>query len=595
MYCHKKILSLFIIITALVGCEYNLTKENYLDIEKPSETQFFNLSLIPSGDTLRIFEKTTLTFDIDADGKEILLSTITFKGKTEIFYSNEYVLDPEDFAPGIDTLTLGVYLNSGSGSIADYYGAERYYVEKKWIMITDNRTAPTIVPTKRINKDGFLIIEWDKCGQYNFEGYEIGCSTQLESFSITDPDHNYYIDSLYVGDDYHINVSCRLSNDHAWGESLDFYEEPPIANIEEIAYDSIKISWDKSPYNAEYRLRYKNNDVLYFGSPGDTMCIVPQIGFGNWEKFELRAKSLYSAEWPDVPFYHYVTSYTEYYMGERIISANWPEFIYNYTDKCLYSNEYNTVRCFNPNDYSEINSTEAENVIYGGTYSCPTNSSKVAVTSKDDIYIFNDKGLSPPIVINFKDWGANSIDHLLLTDKDLLAYVYNKQYKMVDINSKTEICSITISDYPVYSKWACISTSQDAKYMCVATNNGIKIHTIDNDNISETYSDSRNYRSVYFNPYNPGQLYITLNEESGIEIRNPSDFSLIDKIDISPEMVIQNIDPETDKLLLTDYERLYVVGIKAHEVLLEIPCDESKCWLYNNHIFTNTGYGMELP
>jgi hypothetical protein len=596
----SKITSFAFLIFVLLSCEYDLTKENFVEIEPPSESQYFDLELVPAGDTIALFKKTNLSYNINTKGYDVIRSIMSFQGKTWEFNSNSATLtiDPTEFKPGIDTLTLALFLNSNSGSIANFAGLEGYYIEKQWIVILDGRPAPKLFPTKRINEDGFLVIEWPECKLYNFVAYELSSNSSNRSINkaITDPTQNFYVDSLYVGGDFFISVSCRLQDDHTWGEPLNFYEAPPKPVIEEIGFDSLRISWKKSVYNAKYRLFWNYNTPLYFPSSEDTVCVIPQIGLGNWADFQLCTKSQFEKKWTDISYACDITSSTVYYMGTRLIGANRPEFAYNFKDKVLYSNEYDNMKCFDFTSFSLINSVDVHQLIYAGLYSCPTNSSKVATITMNEIYVFGSKNLINPAIFNYKtwEWESYSIDHFLLTDNDRIALAGNNMYKLFDVNSKQIIVKLEIPDYPVASKWACISTSQDARFMCMATNNGIKIYNIETGKIVESFSDTRNYRSAYFNPQNPTQLYLTLNEQTGIEVRNPSNFELLDKIEIPAEMVIRNIDPETNNILITDYEHLVVIDTKTHETLLKIPCDEYKSWLFNNHIFTNSGYELNI-
>lgn len=592
-----KTTAFFFLILALGSCEYNLKEENFVEIEPPTEILYFDLDLIPAGDTIKIFDKTNLNFSFNTGGLEVLASILTLRDRRWEFLSNSgsITIDPQNNMYAQDTLTLSIYLKSGTGSIADHSGMEGYFLEKKWLVIQDSRPAPKIIPTKRINEDGFLIIEWPKCDRYNFVQYEVGGSNPYGIFNeeITDANKNYYIDSLYVGGDYHISVSCRLKNSHTWGEPLKFSVEPPQLFIKELGYDSLSISWSKSPFNAKYRLEISASNILYFDSKEDTVCTIPQIGFGQFKRFELCTRSIFQ-KWQDPSYYGQVASYKDYSLGKRIIGANRPEFAYNVYEKVLYSNEYNHLKCFDIKDYSLENTVDLNQLIYAGEYSCPTNSSKIAVTTGTNIYIFEDKNLNSPKIINYKEWGDDGLDHFLLTDNDIIAFAAKDTYKQIDINTMKTIVSLTIADYPVYSRWACITTSQDARYLCSVTRNGIELfHTVDGKT-NEIYTDTRNYRSAYFNPFNPDQLYLTLNEERGIEIRNPKDFSLINRIDIPAEMVIRNIDPETLHLLVTDYVHLFIIDTITHKILLKVPCDEAKSWLYNSNLFTNTGFGLNV-
>ncbi len=583
----------FTLLIVLIGCGYNLSEENFLAIEPPGDLQYFDLNLLPSGDTIKVYDKANLNFSFNTNGLEVLATVITLQDRRWEFYSsNGYVaLNPLENTYTQDTLTLSIYLKSGSGSIADHAGMEGYFLEKKWLVIQDTRPAPKIILTKSINEDGFLKIEWPRCDRYNFVQYEVGGSNPYNIFhkDIKDATRNYFIDSTYVGGDYNIRVSCRLENSHTWGESLKFREEPPQMSIVELGYDSLRISWNKSPYNAKYRLDLTRNNILYFDANDDTTCTMPQFGFGQAKKISLCTRSKIQS-WQEPNYYWQIASDYTYSLGTRIISANWPDFAYNAHEKVLYSNEYDHMYCYNIDDYSQVNTTDISRLLYAGLYSCPTNSSKVGVLSEYKIYIFNDKGLSDPTIVP----GPSDADHFLLSDNDIVAYAYDYYYKQFDVKTGRIRVEINIPDYPYYSKWACITTSQDANYMCTVTRNGLKLYDINNEGEKEIYTDSRSYRSACFNPLKPDELYLTLVEEKGIEIRNPKDFSLINRIDIPMEMVIRNIDPETGNVLVTDYEYVYIVDTTTHEILLKVPCDESKIWLFNNNLFTNTGFGLNV-
>ncbi len=438
--------------------------------------------------------------------------------------------------------------------------------------------------------------EWPTCNQYNFESYEIEASQLFRSIrkTIRDADSNIYIDSLYVGGDYSFRVSCRVTDNHTRGEYVTLKESPPEMNIQELGYDSLKITWNKSPYNAMYRLVGENYYPRYFDSAEDTFCILPQAGLGNYNRFSLCAKSQYDEDWPDLSYACHNSTHLEYYLGTRIIGINSPEFAYNSIEKVFYSNSYSEMHCYDINTYSIFNTIGLNNLGSQGLFSCPTNSSKVATISKDNIYVFDNQNLLNPIVIDYNISGAYTIDHFLLSNNNKVAFATDGIYRLLDVETKQTIVSIDITDYPYYSKWACISTSQNAKYMCVATRNGIKINNIENGEISEVFFDGRSYKSVYFNPLNPDQLFITLADNPILEIRNSSSFELLDEIVLPSEMVIRNIDPETNNLLLTDYKKLFIVDIETQNILLQVPCYEYKSWLYKNNLFTNSGYVLNV-
>jgi len=582
-------------IVFLLGCDYNLTEKNFVEIEPPPETVFFNPDLIPAGDTIRIYEKKNLQFKFNTGGYPLLVAIVSYKDKSWSFYSSPGTieLDPKDYEYGYDTLSLKIYIKSGTGSIADVVGMEGYFIEKKWCLLMDGRPAPKIKLVKYINDDGFLVVKWPKIIHDNFVNYELNCSSTGRFLPlkkiITDRNQNFFIDSIYVGGNYSISVSCRLKSSFTWGEPLKFYEKPPQLNVVESGFDSLRIFWNKSPYNAQYKLQIARQ-LFYFRSANDTTFTFPNIGFGRSGNFELCTRSVFQQMAQDG--YCDNSSSLEYHMGHRLIFTGGSEYAYNSTEKTIYTNAYDDLKCFDANEYKTLNTVRINSLDLVGLYSCPTNSSKIAAMSYYYIHIFNNKDFITPLTIPTTRVNTFSADHFLLTDNDKVAYASDKVYRLIDINSKKAV-TIDIPDYPVYSKWACITTSQDAGFMCSVTRNGLKLFRIGSEQADEIYSDVRSYLSAYFDPYQPEKLYLSL-EETGIEIRQAGDFSLSDKIETTVKVIIRNIDPETGYLLVTSYKHLYIIDVNTHEVVLRVPCTVGLTWLYNGRLYSESGFVLDI-
>lgn len=597
---------IFLLFLVCNSCEYNLDEENFRDIEPPEDFHMFDLSITPSGDTLYLFDETLLKYNINTYGLDIINAELTLHETSwNLTYSpsGTITINTEDFPIGIDTLTIRLYSNSGTGSLADNLSSEGYYIEQQWIVVIDHRAAPVLVPTKSITKDGFLKITWPKCNQYNFVAYEVEASNYSRTIekTIDNPDNNFYIDSLYVGGDFLFRVSCRVKNGFTWGESLRLNELPPELGIEEIGYESIKISWNKSPYNAQYHMHWHEND-RYFNSTNDTSFVIPQPGLGKRMRFNLYVKSKLDTDWDEPSISYWINSFIDYNLGQLIVGANHPNFTYNPTSKILYSNYYDNLQAYNIEDYSVLNSVNIDGLIHQAMYSCPTNSTKIAAIRMDKIYIFDDNTFNNPVLLNYevKDYYTYRIDHFKLTDNNFVAYSTTNNpysgvgvYNLFDVNTRARVLTIDIDDYAIYSSWANVTTSKDAKYVCTTSPHGIKLYDIENGTANEIYSDDRAYRSSYFNPYNSTELFLSLKNNKEIEIRDPSNFELIKSIATPSIVVIQNIDPVTNYMLITDYSNLYIMNIENEEILLEIPGEEIN-WLFNNKIFTNTGYVLDV-
>ncbi|MCZ4694703.1 hypothetical protein DWB61_15225 [Ancylomarina euxinus] len=332
------------------------------------------------------------------------------------------------------------------------------------------------------------------------------------------------------------------------------------------------------------------NPSVFFEKSADTTYTIKQTGFGDLNTFSLSVKSQYN-DWDDYDFM--LQTKKRYRLGTYLNIGNWPKFAYNFVEKVFYTNDYNRMQSFNLNSFQNISTIRLDDLLYEGIYSCPTNSTRVAGASDDKIYVFENKDLEKPIEISYDGGGTDDIDHFLFSDNGKIAFSRSGTYHLVDIESKKEMLQIPIDDYPIYSKWAKISTSQDAKFMGVGTHNGLKVYDLGNK-ADEIFSDTRSYRSVYFNPLNASELYLTFNDNQVLEVRNPADFSLTKTINLESKMVIENIDPVSNKILLTNYKRLFVYDIKSGELELSLPGTESQNWLFNYHLFCNTGCVLNI-
>lgn len=599
----RKIILYVFSIFLLSNCEYELTELNFKDIEPPPASRSIDIGWISTDDTIKIFQATNLNFNFDTDGLGVLLAEMTLQDRRWEFSSRSgsVDIDPDNFDNGLFKLSLTMYLQSGSGSLADKLGAEGYQITKEWNILIDDRNVTNTPPIKSINDDGYLVINWPECRSDNFIGYEISYGSQIhfEVDTITERSQNYLVDSLYIGGRYSFRVTCILVDGNQRGELFSFEEPPPQIYVEEISIDSLRIMWDKSPYNVRYRLEVGRDDYYYFENREDTTFTIPQIPLGESINLNLCTRPLSPGPWVGGSNRCGIISNTIYTFGHRLISRSWVEFAYNYQDKLIYSNRRDNLLSFDADNLSLIREKNIDEIRLGNLYSCPTNSSKLVAMNSTDIYIFDDSSLETYITLPGPSNGfmitTSIISHLTLTDNDRLAYAFSGKYNLYDVDTKQLICSIDIDDYPTFFTWSKITTSQDAKYMCSATSNGIIINQIGEDGqFEQVYSDQRSYRSVYFDPLAPDRLYVTLNEEPGIEIRNPEDFSLMDKIDFKENTEVQNIDPGTGNILVKDSDFLYIINTDTHEMVLKIPCDTLKSWLFNNRIFLRSGYTLDV-
>jgi hypothetical protein len=577
----------------ICSCDYYLKNTNFQDIEPPAETHQFTLNLSPEKDTIEIFNTTSFLCDFNTYGLDIINATFTLGGKSWVVSNGStFTINPKDYQPGYDSLSLVLYTHSGTGSIADDDYDEGYLVKKKWLLCVDGRSAPEIKARKGITADGYLKISWDKCDQYNFKSYEIqgSAGNVIIDRIISHADSCFYIDSCFVGGTADFSVSARVYTDNSmtWGSNLKIEEPYPTLQFQHIGLDTLLIYWNKSPYNAKYTLAKGN--ITVFESATGNFLKTGMPGFGLSVKFTLTTSPNLKN---NTPVGYIEKDIENHVIGDSFIGKG-PAYAYNASNKILYSNSYSELVGLDISSLSLLKSSNIYNQVTGAYYSCPTNSTKTAALTSDTLYIFNDNSLSNPVKIRMGGCG-NKTDHFCLTDNDLVAIGRSGRYDIISLAEKKIITTITLNDYPVYSKWACITTSKDGKYACVVTNNGSYIYNIDNGLSDLIYTDTRSYRSAMFDINNPGKLLLTFTDTDILEIRNIPGFSLDRTIELPAKAeVLRNIDPESGNLLVTDYTNLHVIDMANAEMVFKMRSDDIMPVLYGNRLFSETGYTFNI-
>lgn len=590
-YKRSNILIICLFAISLVGCEYNLDQEYFKNVEKPGETHQLELSLTNEADTIEILDRTELSFNFNTFGLRQLKGVITLNGSEKTLSSSEetFYINPGNYTAGFYTLKATFYTGSGSGSIADNIGAEGYAIEKTWVLLIDGRTAPTITPTKSISEDGFLQLTWPKCNQYNFISYEIKKNSRVVRV-ITDQNCTSFKDSTFVGGHarYSIDVKVVTQNKSSYGNEIYIDEKFPRIHSERIDLDKLRVYWDKSAYRCKYKLIYGKDgagSTLFFYETSDTSCVVPVPPLGNQHYFYIYTTPIHL----DFTFENSEFDYTTYING-TFFSRNLAEVGYNNLENIFYSNSEDVIYCYDIKTKSikrEFNLVE-----WTTRYSCATNSNKFAVLTNSSFYFFNDETLQNPIKYTLPVVG--NINHFILTDNDYVAISTPSDYAQYSIQEGKVVARLTFTNNPTFNTYPRITTSQDANYVCVSSNQGLNLYKKTNNTFEEIYSDTRKYNSAYFNPLNPAELLLSFANNNSIEIRNIPDFSIKHSYTFSANYSIENIDTESGYLLLNNYSKVLIVDIQTGEIKLSENSATQNCKLFGNVIFSKSGYYLDV-
>jgi hypothetical protein len=555
------------------------------------------LNLVSEQDTISIFTESEFTCNFNLYGLKILKAEFSLQGKTWNIYSEtaKFSINPQQFDPGYDTLTLVFYTNSGTGSLADIAEAEGYKVIRKWLVLLDGRPAPIVSLTQSITPEGYLKISWPKCEQYNFQHYSLHSVVFITGISktITNADSNTYIDSCYIGGEANYRVDLKLhdSPEQGYGNTLFLNDPFPTLKFAEAGIDSLRIYWDKSKYKATYRLIRGDIDQYspIFESRNDTSFTIASPGLGYSANFTLTTLP-YKPNSSNTQYNH---QNFKYYSLGQFIESNWPVYAYNRVEKVIYTSGYDDLHCYDISSVTLSKSYYIKDLIYQSEYSCPTNSAKVAALSPYNIYIFPDKNLQNPVLIPYSCWGIDIL-HFYITDNDLIAVATSSKYEQIRISDQKVIAAINFNDNMGLSQVLCITTSKDGKYVCAVSKDGLRLYSINNTVVKKIYSDTRWYRSALFDDNSESRLLLTLNSSPTLEVRDASNFNLVKSIDLPTKQIIHNIDPESGYTLLTDSQYLYVLDIANSKIKLKVVSTDRKPKLFNNRLFTENGFTLDI-
>ena len=588
-----------IILMLFVGfssCEYQLKEEEFVEIKPPNAENDFNvninINMLAPGDTLFIFNPTTIDYNINAYGLDIQRATLNLPGESwPLKSSGQLTIDPKDFTPGIYTLTLLLITNSGTGSIGDITGNEGYGLKMEWVAVIDNRGGPYMEFIKTINEDGFLTLKWNPVTNLNFSHYELRRYYGYETYSrdIYNPQDTTFIDSCYfageVSYDIHTVVKTKWA-DMGYGSNLSIDEPVPQLHFQMHGLDSVDVSWNRTKYPANYTLHHPiSNDLSLIVSGTDTSYTLLAPPLGSFNNYKFIISALYSSS--DCQF---STTQFERYSQGKPLNARTRDYACNTVDGLVYTGYASLLKTFDVHTFDLVDSTWM--IELSGEYSCPPNSTKLASLSRfKEILIFENKYLANPVSIPVN---YASPDYFRLTTNNLVAVAKTNHFALLSTETQQQVARLDITDFPYYSVWACLGCSPQGKFAAVCTNNGIHIYDISQQSFEQVYQDTRNYRSLQFNDLNDNELFITLKDQPILEVRSSAGFNLIRTISLPKASVICNVDPYTGYMLLTDFTFAYILDLNSGQIKLTVRSVDRRPKLFNGWLLTESGSALNI-
>lgn len=300
------IFTCFVLLFAvfLESCEYHTDKENFQDVRKP-DTATCSLILDPSDTIYYLTEGTSFSYQLFSDNRKFYFINVfidTVKIAENDVSQKFFYVDVDKYSDGYHKLTIVATTGSGSGSLADFLGAEGFVFNFSWDIYIDKTHPYGVQVTKIFNQNGILKIEWDKFHKLKFESYEV-IKTTIESnivehntsiAIINNREHNYFFDSAYIGGLAFYKIVVHTPSGAIEEGRGNVINDSCKIHAEWINEDLVKIYWDRCKYTTGFKQYqvYQNDQLVFSTNNIDSTFFIKHIGIiGERTKYELKILS----------------------------------------------------------------------------------------------------------------------------------------------------------------------------------------------------------------------------------------------------------------------------------------------------------------
>lgn len=578
-------------IFLLVGCEYKPGGNNFVELTPPPDYIPIEISLndIDPSDTIYVYQNTLISVVINSP-KDLLQAWVLLDGQEYVnVWGNpfSFIINPGQLSEGTHKLTVNAVFTSGTGSLAEMMGLEGYMGELSWNIRVVHNLEDIFEIGYRINDEGFLEIFWDSYLPVGIiEKYTVHRGfTQNPDTTINDASQKKFIDYGYVCGSGYYEVTTYLKDGNSFLHRLSINKPAPAVSFENLGLDNLRVSWNKPFANGRFNLIVDNNVIA--AGICDTTIIVPQL-FGKNRLFTLEIRPQ-KAEY-DNNFNIFKAS-GMFCQGTSLGLPNWGLYAYNINDNILYTRKYDNLVAFDATTLQEDNTVpiigNPWGFAYGGKIATAPHNSTVAAMTGEETWIFTDSRFTNPIIISPLPGGIHTrLSALTSDDRFFVVQGGSNTCHVFNTLTGEKIFEIPFTYNTIYDIPDFASVSEDGRFFCASSENGIEIFEIKGATTDLLYTDTRQYKGAMFLPSRPDRLLLRVG--SLIELRQIPGFDLIQEHDVSVNgATLCNIDPASMRLLFYQNDSLKVCEIdNLQETIFKIRSDEKTCKMFNNKLFT---------
>jgi hypothetical protein len=567
-----------LIFAILYGCEYQVDKTYFRDLNKDAPLPDLIVDLNLDNDTVYVYSYSNIKLSLKLTNK-LLYGVRYYVDNSEVesfiqtdgdktFYCINLTLQP------ITKVRAEISTSTGTGSIADKIQAESFVCEtKEWVLIYDN-TNP-IVKSEII--DGRLKLSWTPVRKnVSTAKYYIYNGSSVDSTV-----NNWIIDSTFTGGQQNIYVTYNdnsVSVYGIYGEVKYSYPEAFLNNT-----DSFFIYWTKSRFYNNikgYRILIEGETIEK--EPSDTTYTYKRGKIGSFVNVQI--EMLLRNYDQDQNAFKYFGSLGGFYPQA---------FLQPYA---FYSDSFFPFKGTAFYYYSLVNnaltlfkfSLDSKSVIQSRTL----NFDNLSVSSNDkyllcevsgNLELLNAADFSTIVSIPKTNITTYSyVSDFTVSDTGICALydIYGQNIIIYDVLNDSLIGNIPLPYSSVFK------ISADGKYLFNRDLN--TLFKIENYSCSIVWSDgskSNQYSYFEFYPDNSGQIAIYDNEI--FYVRSCTDFSVINSFSLNNAAIV-NIDFANNKILTLSNSVFYVYSLIDGNLLNSIPASLTNgARLFNNYIFVN--------
>jgi hypothetical protein len=592
---------IFMLLT-VSSCEYKPTDVyDRKIIHDPSSPSIEAVELNLNEDTIFFYlTEMIINFSFRSSNQEINLVKFSVDGTEKMAVessSGQFKFDNIYFPFGIHSLKIDVFTHSGSSSIADLLGMERYMFSKTWILKCENiRDKKTKIEVE----NGYLKLTFPKYKNPDLNEYIIYRDLNAYTNEIARVKSNIFIDSGYVGEggSYKVHISTTSGSNIGWNQVSLVKELPVLSSF--VTKDNLyHLLWTKNKYyNALQSYYIIQRDIIHnkettlsLTNPEDTVINLAEVMFNDGLYIRLRSIPKKGNVFYNSSFYYQFESEINFnagipfniaYSEGKVFPVNEDEFVYAQSgiiyrcsvsqNKILESMEY-PGDCSNHSFKNLEVSPRGKNII--AYVSCNKEFFRSSAFNFQDYSITNVNALtSSSFQISVSDVGTGIVPNSL-----------SKIYLYDFVNSK--ILGSFQSYIYVYSN---MEISSDGNYFFIPSDT-LRYFKFDNGQFKLIWKTYLGANSAFyaFDPLNDDKLALWVN--SVFYVKQCSDFTTINEFPLSATRIF-NIDFHKNQVLAYAPRHLYVIRISDGKLLYDIPINFAlspyldECFLLNNTIIS---------